>query len=397
MPTASRRKILIIDDEVAIVEGLRKAFHQYRARWEVTTATSGRDALSMLDRAPYDAVICDARMPEMAGDEVLSKVAERWPAVVRVVLTGEVQQAALERLQRCAHHFFRKPAVAATLYEKIEQSLDASARLASPVARELLARLKSMPALPATFSGINRLDASPESTLGQYVEVIERDPAVCANVLRIVNSAWFGLSSSVTSVREAVRLLGLRPLRDIVLASEVYAGSSAQLTAIRDRAIERLSAAPQLARLVGLEHLADVFATGAVLTDVGDVVLIHGAPDQYARLRPLTGTGAARLEDERANFGVDHALLGGVVLTCWGLPDALADAVSMHHAPATRLPPGAHLPSLLALMSQLQSLAANRADLELREEVVALAARFDCDDLDRLLAAFRPSSSPSPA
>lgn len=397
MLASSRRRILIIDDEVSVVEGLRKAFHQYRARWEVSTATSGRDALSLLERKPFDAVICDARMPEMTGDEVLSSVAERWPRVVRVVLTGEVQQSSLEKLQRCAHHFFRKPATAASLFARIEQSLDAGDRLASPVARALLERLKSMPALPATFSDIERLDASPESSLSQYVEVIERDPAICANVLRIVNSAWFGLSTSVTSVREAVRLLGLRPLRDIVLTSEVYAGGGEQVSAIRNRALARLAAVPRLARLLGVEALEDAYATGAVLIDVGDLVLLHGAPDEVARLPPLVGTGASRLEGERRVFGVDHALLGGVVLTCWGLPVTLADAVSAHHGTVNAFSREKGLGPLLALTSRLQALADDRDDLALRAEVESLAAVFDCHDLDPILAPFRPSSSPSRA
>lgn len=386
-----------MDDEPFIVEALRKALYQYRARWEVSTATSGADALAAFERSPWDAVICDARMPEIGGDEVLSQVSARWPSVVRVVLTGEVQHATLERLQRCAHHFFRKPVAASALFSTIEHSLDVTDRLAAPAARELLARLRSMPAVPATFDGINRLDRSPDPTLAQYVAVIEGDPAVCANVLRIVNSAWFGLSKSVTSVREAVRLLGLRPLRNLVLASEVYSGGETRIAAIRDRALARITAAPKLLALLDREALQDDFATASVLADVGEVVLLLGAPDELDAIPPLTGNGLARLEEERRRFGVDHALLGGVVLTRWGLPLALADAVSAHHQPATAFSSSDGLGPLVALTTRLQALAAQPEDPELRSETAALAALFGHDELQPLLAVFRPSSSPSPA
>lgn len=169
------------------------------------------------------------------------------------------------------------------------------------------------------------------------------------------------------------------------------------MTAIRDRALARITAAPKLLALLGREPLQDDFATASVLADVGEVVLLLGAPDEHAVLPPLTGSGQARLEEERRRFGVDHALLGGVVLTRWGLPLALAEAVSAHHLPATAFPSGDGLGPLVALGTRLQTLAAQPEDPELRAETAALAALFGHDELPPLLAVFRPSSSPSRA
>lgn len=383
-----RRRVIIVDDEVRVVDALRKALYQYRARWQVTTATSAREALAHLE-AGCDAIITDMRMPEMDGEALLREVAERSPATLRVVLTGEVGAAGVEKVQRLAHHFVPKPARAPLLFARVEDALEARDRLESPALQALVCRLGALPALPGTFARINQLAERESATLDDFVHAVEGDPAVCGNVLRSVNSAWFGLSRRVASLREAVSLLGTRPLRSLVLATELFSASGQLVERLRARALERLGAVSALVARLGCPALRDEAATAAVLADVGQLLLVLRLPEEMAALLSQELPGASRVVTERRLFGADHAVVGAVLLRLWNLPAQLVEAVASHHSHCAA--PSADLRTLLALTVLLQDLKWAPADAQaaLVGEARPLAAAFGCDDLDGLQACFR--------
>lgn len=382
--------MLLVDDEVRVVDGLKKALYQYRERWSVSAVTSARAALVELENG-FDAVITDTRMPDMDGAALLREVAERWPATLRVVLTGDVGKANMERVQPLTHHFVPKPARAPTLFARIEESLEARDRLETPALKDLVYRLGTLPALPGTFAAINRLAESPAATVDDFVRALEADPAVCGNVLRAVNSAWFGLSRRVSTLKEAIALLGVRPLRSLVLTTELFGASGTFVERLRQRALERVAAMPKLTARAHATHLQDEATTAAVLADVGQLLFSLRIPEESTALYadPLA-TGRDRSEAERRLFGADHATVGAVLLRLWNLPPALVDAVALHHQPRTT--PTADLGALVALAVKLQELgwARPEAARTLREEAGELAAAFGVSDLDGLRAACFP-------
>lgn len=382
--------MLLVDDEPAIVQSLRRALFRHREAWEVEFVTSGARALSALSERPFDALITDIRMPELDGPGLLTEAVARWPSLVRVVLTGdpgEARPARVEALERLAHHVLIKPVSVEALFHRVEQSLRARDRLVDPALRALVVGLGPLPALPATFEAVTRVTRRPDFTLAELVEVVEADRAVCSHVLRVVNSAWFGLGKPVSSMREAVRLLGVRPLESVVLATEVFSGPGAAIEGLRQRALRRLATVPQLARSLGVEALRDEAATALVLADVGEFLLWVKAPTSAARIERVMAGGRARLEAERAELGGDHAVLGAVVLELWGLPPRLVEAVALHHARADELG-SPSLAAFVALACRLHdcSSAEGPVAAPLLDEARALARLFAVDDLAPLLA-----------
>lgn len=371
-----------------MVEGLRKSLRQYRQHWEVETATSGADALLRLEAEPFDALVSDAQMPVMDGEHLLLSARDRWPGLLRVVLSGDVGREGTARLSGLCHHFIPKPVAVPMLHARIEEALAARERLGSPRLKALVCRFGALPALPGTFAAVNQLLDS-DATLDAFVQVVERDTAVCANVLRAVNSAWFGLRTRVSSLREAVRLLGLRPLRDVVLAAEVFSGAAPGVEGLRRQALERLGALPGLLRLLGATELREDAATALILADVGQLLLMLRAPEEAAVVERETAGGHDRVEVENRVVGADHTLLGAVLMSIWNLPPSLVEAVALHHAPRTG-PVVRSLSSVLALICAVQELAAGagagRERLHARAR--SLAAPFGVEDLDLLIAAF---------
>jgi DNA-binding NtrC family response regulator len=114
MTTAAKR-ILFVDDEEHVLEGLRNLFRRQRHVWDMVFVTSGEAALVELEKAPFDVIVSDMRMPGMDGATLLLHVKSRYPSVVRIVLSGHAERAAMVRALSVAHQFLSKPCEADTL------------------------------------------------------------------------------------------------------------------------------------------------------------------------------------------------------------------------------------------------------------------------------------------
>lgn len=379
----------MVDEDPRAVEGLQKGLYSVRHRWEVATATSVEAALQALASGAFDALICEGKRPGFDGEALLQASRQRWPGMLRVVLTAEVREDSHRRLTQLAHHFIPKPVAAAVLFARIEEALAARALLGSPELQALIVRLGTLPTLPDTFAEVTRLVERPDATLEQLVKVVERDPLVCGNVLRAVNSAWFGLSTRVGNAKEAVRLLGFKPLRALVLASEVFGGNARAFEVLRSEAFERLAVVPQLLKVLRARELIDAASTAAVLVDVGQLVLQLRAPGEADAVTRAVAQGERRVDAEQRLLGATHPVIGSVLMHLWSLPADLADAVALHHGPRPA-PPARGLSTVLALLCGLQDLrqtpAPQRAAAE--AELLELAGVFQRGQLDELLDLF---------
>ncbi len=387
--SAPRRRLLFVDDEPNVLDGLSKSLRTYRKQWDVVTAASGAAALELLSHGTFDALVTDARMPMMDGAQLLRVARERWPEMMRVVLSGETAKGGLADLTELAHHFIPKPVTMPVLHARLEEALAARQLLGSKTLKALVCRLGTLPSLPGTFAEVNSLLAQPKSTLEQFVRAIERDPSVCANVLRVVNSAWFGLRTRVASVREAVRLVGFAPLRDMVLAAEVFSGARPEVERLRHEALERLAALPKLISTLKATEWRESAATAVILADVGQLLLLLRSTPEAEAVDARVFAGHERVEAERRLLGADHAHLGAVLLSMWSLPAELSEAVALHHE-VRSAEPVRSLSTLLALICAVQDLntARDHRKEALAARTLQLAAAFGVTELPPLLATF---------
>lgn len=104
------------------LDGLRDLLHKDRKRWDMVFALGGEQALAEMQKAPFQVVVSDMRMPGMDGAEFLSRVKERYPEVSRIVLSGQADRAALFRAMPVAHQFLSKPCNAGVLRAAIDRS-----------------------------------------------------------------------------------------------------------------------------------------------------------------------------------------------------------------------------------------------------------------------------------
>lgn len=193
--------------------------------------------------------------------------------------------------------------------------------------------------LPEVCLRIQMLADDPAAERDEFARIISQDPAFTAQLLKQVNSAWYGFPARVATVSRAVGLIGIRELRRLALAMgavEVFRGQPLQgydmLTFWRHGVFTAL-VAQALARRAGVLHAERLFIAG-LLHDIGHLVIFTRLPDAAAALGPAVLAHAPDLcEQERALLGWDHAELGAALLRRWQLPEELCLAAGFHHRP----------------------------------------------------------------
>ena len=226
---------------------------------------------------------------------------------------------------------------------------------------QILARVKSFPGLPGAAVRLLALLRDTQTSVSQVEAILRNDPSLTANVLKLTNSAYFGLSSKIASVRQAVLLLGSKKLIQLVLASCVRT--------VMDRAIEgyNLPAGElwrhSIAVSVTAEALAaelkipmtDVVFTTALLHDVGKLALGAFVREDLEKIEN-TASGSIPFEAaEQSVLGINHAEIGALILKNWLFPPDVVSAVRWHHDPeaggaTSSLTDIVHVADVLSLM-----------------------------------------------
>jgi HD-like signal output (HDOD) protein len=334
-PTSPQR-VLFVDDEPRVLRGLLRLLRD--ERWELHTAQSAADALQMMAGGPYDVIVSDYRMPGMDGVTLLERVREEHPGTVRIVLTGDIDQGPALRSTAVAHQCLTKPCQP----ELIAAALDRAGRLRVMLARDdlrrLIGRLGSLPSSPSLWNELQQRLSDPDSSAADIAVIISADIAMTTKVLQLVNSSFMGLSRTVSSVAEAVAYLGVEMVRNLVVSVEIFRSFplSDRLAMFSIDALSRHGqACSQLTlRMVRHHELRDHAAAAALLQDVGQLILASCEPALFSSLLDRSVTEHRSLHDvERDALGFTHADVGAYLLTLWGLPGPVIDAVSTHHHP----------------------------------------------------------------
>jgi HD-like signal output (HDOD) protein/CheY-like chemotaxis protein len=356
------RRVLFVDDEPNVLAGLQRMLRPMRKDWEMHFVTGGADALDALAGARFDVIVSDMRMPGLDGAGLLDEVSRTHPDVVRIVLSGQANQESILRVVGPAHQYLSKPCDAEALKAKLRQAFVLRDVLSDPAVTSLVARLRSLPSVPAVYVELMNEMRTENASLRRIGQIIEQDVAMTAKILQLVNSAFFGVRTQVASVAHAVQLLGLDLVRTLMLSAEI-------VSQLDGRAMKRFRLSgmwqhslvvSRFVRLIArLERIDDDTTghavTAAMLHDAGRLVLASCLPDEYGAITDRAARERQPLaEIEHEVLGCTHAEVGAYLLGLWGLPDPVTVAVAWHHRPSAS---GAHTLGPLALVHAADALA----------------------------------------
>jgi len=342
----NRKRILFVDDEPFVLQGLQRMLRNMRSEWDMVFAEGADQALRTLEEQSFDVVVSDLRMPGMNGAELLKVVKERYPTTVRLILSGHADKELVRQSLSVAHQYVSKPCDPEQLKVLIGNACLLSGSLISAELKQVLGSIEKLPSIPKLFNELREALEKEDSSPQQLGDLIQRDIAMTAKILKLVNSAFFGLRRVISSPHEAVSYLGVETLKSLVLMESIFEQAhplSTGLFSLEDLwrhscMVARI--AKHLAEAEGADHTVQesLFVQG-ILHDVGILVMAQNFPQKYDSIIDVIARDHNRLSTlETEEFGVTHAEVGAYLLGLWGLPGQVLNCISRHHDPCAPLP-----------------------------------------------------------
>ncbi len=203
---------------------------------------------------------------------------------------------------------------------------------------ELLKDIDNLKPIPAVVNQIMAASEKPDSSMAEIAEIIMYDPSITANILKMCNSAYFSLPRKIDSVQDAVTMMGMEQVIDIVLlksgaenlqnSQDGYGLHEGELW---KHAVSSALIARNLAEKKGVKHKQMIF-TAALLKDIGKIILDRFIGDSYEKIDDLVSNeGCTFREAEKKVIGIDHAELGGIIARLWDFSPKMVDMIRFHH------------------------------------------------------------------
>lgn len=331
MPAPSTVTVVVVGSDPSILVSTHAATRRFADLWRVLSVQSEEHVMQHFSRlVPVDIAIVASGKDGM-GLRVLDQIRKRSPRTARLAVTGSSVEADVTQLALVAHQILPMPLdveVLSSLIGRVRHS--ARTGLLDPV-RTLIGQADRLPSPPAMFKRVNAMLVTDDWRMDELADEVAKDPALTGELLKLVNSSFYGLGARVTSVKRAIALIGARMTRSVVLGDQLFRSSGGFDTWID---LERLAARSNKVALAASalasrqddsqDMVASAYLAGLV-SEIGLLVL--------ARLTDIDASIAAPVNNsfflgaERMLFGGDRFEVGSELLTLWGFDPDVSHAV----------------------------------------------------------------------
>jgi len=342
MSETIKKRILFVDDEPLVLNGLQRTLRKMRNVWDITFATSAAKALAILDDHPMDVIISDMKMPEMDGSQLLAEVKQRHPHTVRLILSGHVEQETTLQSIQFAHQCLSKPCDVELLKQTLAKLFSLRDILSDDSIKKIVSQIESLPSLPTIYTEIMAEMQSDDPSIKNVGAIIGRDVSMTAKILQVVNSVFFGLPQIISNPQQAVMLLGLEAIKSLVLSVKIFSEFSQNkyswfdIDAIFSHSISVSTHAKTIVKSERMhQDLINYSLMAGLLHDLGKLILATNFKDTYQHVLTESRNSDQQLwELENAAFGTSHAEIGAYLMGLWNLENPIIEAIAFHHCPS---------------------------------------------------------------
>ncbi|MGE4442155.1 MAG: HDOD domain-containing protein [Desulfomicrobium sp.] len=330
--------ILFVDDEQQILDSLRLSLRKLRPEWDMTFVTQGREALELFDIKPHDVVVTDLRMPEIDGATLLREIRRKNPTTARIILSGYSDHEAALKNICLANEYLCKPCSTQDLTLAIRRALDLREFIKNSKLKEVIAKIDNIPALPNSYIELNEALLDRNVSTKKIGEIIRKEMALVATILRIANSPFFGFQSKISNINQAITFLGIQTLRTLIISTHLFSSlknsynSSFSVNMLWEHSIRVAGFAKKIADAERLDSSArDDCIISGMLHDIGKLVLDTKFPEKsYLVIDKVNKEDCPLHEAEKNILGVTHAEIGAYLLGQWGFTHEQMEAVRWH-------------------------------------------------------------------
>ena len=275
--------------------------------------------------------------------ELLRTVRQDHPGVGRILITHPLKPFEAGHAAEVAHRCLSLDYSDDELSEAIDRAIKAEQLLNQAELRDYVSSLGHLPSFPSILHDLDEALRSETAGIKEVSEIVQKDPGVVTKILQLVNSSYFGLSGhNFFTVKEAVNLLGLRTVRDLVLTAHLFEAmpqtpewKGFSFEQLQQRSVFVSQLAADICKDAGHDrHMQAQARLGGLLLDVGMIVLAMGDPKKYHQVM----IRAQELNQplyvvEKLMLGATHAQAGAFLLDRWNLAPEMVHAVLFHHVP----------------------------------------------------------------
>ncbi len=307
--------VLIVGHPHTEQVALKQALEETGLDWQLASAEDDLSAIAVAMERSADVVVTDVRHGARDGTAVLSQLKTQRPETVRILLLDEDGGNAAPNAFESAHRILNRPLRIEQLVDAVEGVRELHGILDSERIKTLVGGIGRLPAPPRLYLELGRALADPDTTTARIIDLVSRDPAIVAKVLRLCNSAYFSGGRTVVDLRSAVIRLGSENLRRLILVSELFSAGDKDDENEREAMQRRAVLSSRLALNLLGDSSADLTATASMLAEVGS--LLPG-------IDIAVGDDGRPLDSEAPG----HAEVGAYLLGLWGLPMPIVEAVA---------------------------------------------------------------------
>ncbi len=382
------KKILIVDDEVQILKALSRMFLD--TDYEIFTAENGMEALKILEENEVDMLISDMRMPILDGNKLLSIVKEKYPKIIRIILSGYAEEKLMFRalLHNLAKLYVFKPWNNDALLKDIEKLFVDDVVLNSSELKKLIEDIDCRSTMPDNCKKMIQL--TEEENMDALVKEIEHDPDISALLIQVGKSAVYGVMPD--TVRQAANYIGLHNLKcflhwacvlsttketDIIGEEPALLWKHAYLTNriflfLYETFLHKQP--PEGAMFAGLMHNIGLIILTAELEKKGK-----------QKNRELTHEN---LKIELGDYRISHQEIGAYFLDLWDLPFPIYEAALYHHRPQDVSIVHNELVSIIYIAQYYAWLKLDATDIPPIEEAAFASINITKEDFEKRLARY---------
>ncbi|MDR3567394.1 MAG: response regulator [Syntrophobacteraceae bacterium] len=378
------KKILFVDDEINLLDGLKRMLRGMRNEWQMAFAPGAREALEILGNDSFDVIVTDMRMPGMDGCRLLNEVKERFPNIVRIILSGHSDKEEVLKSIGPVHQYLSKPCDAQVLKSTIARACTMQDLLENDSLIKIVSRIESLPSLPALYAEVIEAVNSPDGSLARVGEIISQDLGMAAKILQLVNSSFFGLPTHVSSPARAVAMLGIETVKALVLGVKIFSQFSMpdlqgySIASLWNHSVATSCLAKNIAEKLKLKQteINNSFLAG-LLHDTGKLILLDRLPTACEEIvEVVISSGCPLFEAEQKVLGATHAQVGAYLLGIWGFPRSIVNGIAFHHCPGKCSDEGVSILTVVHL--------ANGFEHKNSPDTANKALNFDLDYLSKL-------------
>ena len=337
--------LLFVDDEAQILEGIQDSLRKYREQWNMTFVCGGEAAIVEMTLKKYDVIICDMRMPQVDGVDVLTYAKVHFPETIRIVLSGYAETENTIIVSSLAHRYLTKPCDKSELEAVIQGCMEVSGKLKNTIVKNIAGSIDLLPVNDEHYQRILEQLDNDKTPLSDIAETIETDIALTSKLLHLVNSAFFRRQRKIDSVKEAAAYLGADLVKSMVIANQFFTVAE-NLPNIDPLWVSRLQqhswfAASIAKKLMSDTEHAEAAFTATLLHEVGLLALAAERSDLLSKLLESNEFAFYHNENtsEDNNSQISNSMqeeLGAYLLNLWGMPFNIVEAVAFYKQPSER-------------------------------------------------------------